>query len=257
MSSILITGLVLGGLLLLITIAYITHIVERHKLKTARQRAELADQAKRCAVLAGALPGQLMTVELQLALARLELQWSQRLNALDKRNPKIPERIAALSDLLGQAPPARLDIPLRPITSDAQADEIRLRLEDLHLLFARAARDGLLPASEASQWQAEMQRLLVLTHLEHFNNQGQRAMKQGQPRHARLAFERAVQYVRKQPDPSRYASQLRQLESNLARADSLALSTDQPEPGEASELTAGLAEEIQDEGAWKKKNLYE
>ncbi|MFC3608911.1 hypothetical protein [Stutzerimonas tarimensis] len=256
MSTTLIAGLIVAGLFLLLAIAYINHIVEGNKLKTARKRADLQDQARRCASLADALPGQLMSVELRLALAELELKWCQQLQAMDKRNSRLRERISGLAGLIAQAQTLKLDLPVRPITTQAQADETSLNLEDILQIFARGARDGLIPAAEAKRWQTEIRRLLVLMHLEHFSNLGQRSLQQNQPAQARLAYERAVQYLRKQPDVSAYAARLRQLEASLERANAMVLAL-QPGSRSDSELTAAVEEEVEAQDAWKKKNLYE
>ncbi|MCQ4965794.1 hypothetical protein NE652_12715, partial [Bifidobacterium pseudocatenulatum] len=69
------------------------------------------------------------------------------------------------------------------------------------------------------QWIREVRHILVLLHIEFFNNLGQQTMQQNQPGQARLAFERGVQYLRKQQEPQMYAEQLEYLEKLLARAN--------------------------------------
>ena len=77
-------------------------------------------------------------------------------------------------------------------------------------------------------------------------------MQQGQPGHARLAFERGVQYIRKQPDAKRYVTPLAMLEKQLARANSMVLENTKPTADEANELTDGI-KAMDDEDDWKKK----
>ena len=92
-------------------------------------------------------------------------------------------------------------------------------------------------------------------HFEFFNNLGQQSMQQGHPGQARLAYERGVQYLRKQPDPERYKTQLKQLEDSLARANAVVLEKAKPAENEPSELTEGLKTLGEDD--WKKKNIYD
>ena len=114
----------------------------------------------------------------------------------------------------------------------------------------------MLPRVEAQKWVKEIRHLLTLLHIEFFGNLGQQALQQGQPRQARLAFERGVQYLQKQPEIGRYQAQLRQMEAQLAQANALVLETSQPAPDEQSELGDGL-KALDEDDIWKKKNLYD
>lgn len=111
-------------------------------------------------------------------------------------------------------------------------------------------------ARRYKKWVKEIRHLLTLLHIEFFGNLGQQALQQGQPRQARLAFERGVQYLQKQPEIGRYQAQLRQMEAQLAQANALVLETSQPAPDEQSELGDGL-KALDEDDIWKKKNLYD
>jgi len=95
----------------------------------------------------------------------------------------------------------------------------------------------------------------VLLHIEFFNNLGQQALQQEQPGQARLAFERGVQYLRKQPEPKVYEEQLTYLEKLLARANAQVLDQMEPAENEHNELTNGL--KTDEEETWKKKVIYD
>ena len=84
---------------------------------------------------------------------------------------------------------------------------------------------------------------------------GQHALQQNQPGQARLAFERGVQYLRKQTEPALYAEQLQYMEKLLARANSMVLSKNEAAPDDANELTEGLKTDAADD--WKKKVIYD
>ncbi len=256
MSPIVIAGLVLAGLLLLLVLAYINNLVENRKLAAARKRAELTDRIQRCAVLASTLPGQMLSPGLRLILARIELQWLERLLSLDKRNDKLQQRAKDLQALTAQGDALKVNAPMQQIATEAKAKEVRHKLEDLHGVFLVAAQEGILAGSESRHWQKEVQRLLVLMHADYFANAGKIALQQNQPRQARLAFERAIQYLNKQPDSTHYATLLRQLQAQLERTNALVLETSKPDALPPSELTEGL-KALDDETEWKKKNLYE
>jgi len=113
-----------------------------------------------------------------------------------------------------------------------------------------------LPTIEAKYWIKEIRHILVLLHIEFFNNLGHQAFSQEQPGQARLAFERGVQYLRKQPDPVVYQEQLRYMESMLDRANSMDLTNTAPTEGEVNELTDGL-KTVEADVDWKKKVVYD
>lgn len=255
MSPLLIAGLVIAALVVLIIIGYINHMVDNNKLEKARKKAELADRVRRCCNVSESFPGQFMTPPLKLALSRIELQYNERLLPFDKQNSAVRERIAELQQLIAK----NEDIPVRnlpqPVLTEAQAKEIRFILEDLHGVITRAAQEHLYPTNEAKHWIQEIRHILVQLHYEFFTNLGQQAMQKGQPGQARLAYERGVQYLKKQPDPARYKSQLKILEQQLARANAVVLEATAPAAEEANELTDGL--KSIDENDWKKKNIYD
>lgn len=256
MSPLVITLLIVAGIVVLFLIGYINHMVENNKLEKARQKADLADRLRRCADVSDSLPGQFMTPALKLLLARFMLHFAERLLAVDKNQPKVKDRVEELRGLVaqGDAIPVRNQPQL--IHNEVKAKEVRVVLEILHGQITRAAQDNLLPSGEAKQWLEEVRHILVQLHIELFTNAGQNAMQQGQPGHARLAFERGVQYIRKQPDAKRYVTPLSLLEKQLARANSMVLENNKPVVDEANELTDGM-KSMDGDDDWKKKNMYD
>lgn len=256
MSPIVITVLVLVGIALLVAIGYINHLVENRKLEQARLKADLSDRCRRCADVSESLPGQFMSPALKLLLSGFELNLSERLLAVDKQNSALKPRMEELRGLVakGEAIPVR-NAP-QPILTEAKAKDVRFLFEALHAQLTRCAQDNMLPRAEAQKWVKEIRHLLTLLHIEFFGNLGQQALQQGQPRQARLAFERGAQYLQKQPEIGRYQAQLKQMEAQLAHANALVLETSQPAADEPSELGDGL-KALDEDDIWKKKNLYD
>ena len=256
MTPLMITLLVVAGIALLIAIGYMNHVVENNKLEKARTKVELNDRMRRCGELTETFPGQLMTPALKLLMTRLEMNVCQRLLNLEKTNNAVKARLDELNALAAQGESIPVNNPPAPILTEAKAKDVRFLLEALHGQITRAAQDGFLPANEAKRWIREVRHILVLLHIEFFNNLGQQALQQEQPGQARLAFERGVQYLRKQQEPQVYAEQLAYLEKLLGRANAMVLASTQPVEGEVNQLTEGLKDdEINDE--WKKKKVYD
>ncbi|QXI49292.1 MULTISPECIES: hypothetical protein [Pseudomonas] len=255
MTPLLITLLIVAGIALLIVIGYLNNVVENNKLERARLKVELADRLRRCGEITETFPGQFMTPALKLLLTRLELNLNQRQLALDKHSAEIKARIAELEGLIALGGKIPVNNPPSPIQTEVKAKDVRFLLEALHSQVTRAAQEGFLPTIEAKHWVREIRHVLVLLHIEFFNNLGQQALQNGQPGQARLAFERGVQYLRKQPEPKAYEEQLTYLEKLLARANAQVLEKMEPAENEQNELTQGL--KTDDEETWKKRVIYD
>ncbi len=255
MSPLVITLLIVGGIAILIAIAYINHMVENNRLEKARLKADLTDRLRRSTDLSETLPGQLMTPALKLLLSRLQLHYSERLLAVDKASVN-PTLLQELRALVAQDQSIAVRNAPQPILTEVKAKEVRFQLENLHALITRCVQDGLLSPHEGKHWLNETRHMLTQLHIEFFSNLGQQALKQGQPGQARLAFERGVQYLRKQPDPSRYKTALADFERLLAQANAMVLSQEKPAVEEPSELTKGL-DSLEEDMGWKKKNIYD
>lgn len=250
-----ITLLVIAGIVLLIAIGYINHMVENNKLEKARLKVEFNDRIRRCSEVNETFPGQMMSPGLKLLLTRLELNATQRLLLLNKSSVPLKARVAELEALVAKGDSIPVNNPPRPILTEAKAKDARFLLETLHGQVTRAAKDRVLASNEAKQWLKEIRHMLVILHIEFFNNLGQLALQQNQPGQARLAFERGAQYLRKQPD-ALYSSQLKAFEAQLARANAILQNNLEPSTQEVNELTEGLrTDEI--EGDWKKKAIYD
>ena len=254
MTPSMIALLVVAGIALLIAIGYMNHVVEHNKLEKARLKLEFNDRIRRCSEVNETFPGQLMSTGLKLLLTRLELNATQRLLLLQKSSAPLKAQVAELTALIGKGESIPVNNPPLPILTETTAKDVRFQLETLHGQITRAAKDGFLPSNEAKQWLKEVRHLLVVLHIEFFNNLGKHAQQQNQPGQARLAFERAVQYLRKQPVPAMYGAQLKDFETQLARANAQVLSDLEPATDEVNELTEGLKT---DDADWKKKSIYD
>ena len=254
MTPLLITLLIVAGIVILIAIGYLNNVVENNKLEKTKLKHELADRLRRCGEITETFPGQLMTPALKLLLTRLELNLNQRILAQDKGNAGVKARLVELEAEIAKGEGIKVTNAPVPIQTEVKAKDVRFLLEALHAQVTRAAQDGFLPANEAKHWIREIRHILVLLHIEFFNNLGQAALQAEQPGQARLAFERGVQYLRKQPEPAVYQEQLKYMEKLLARANAQVLDSTAPTEDDHNELTEGLKEV---EPEWKKKVIYD
>ena len=256
MTPAMIALLVVVVIALLIAIVYINHVVENNKLEKARLKVELNDRIRRCSQINETFPGQLMSPALKLLLTRLELIATQRLLLLEKSSKPLKTQIDELSRLIAKGESIPVNNPPNPVLTEAKAKDVRFLLETLHNQITRAAKDGFLQPNEAKQWLKEIRHMLVVLHVEFFNNLGKLALQKSQPAQARLAFERALQYLRKQPVPAMYSAQIKDFEAQLALANAQALSALEPTTDEVNELNVGLKTDEAD-AQWKKKAIYD
>ena len=256
MTPLTITLLIVAGIAVLIAIGFLNHVAEKKKLERARLKVELGDRLRRCGEITETFPGQLMSPALKLLMTRLELNVVTRLLAMDKGNEELKARVVELTALVNKGEEIPVNNPPAPIQTEAKAKDVRFLLEALHGQVTRAAHDGFLASGEAKHWVKEIRHILVLLHIEFFNNLGQHALSHEQPGQARLAFERGVQYLRKQPEPAFYQEQLTYLEKLLARSNSMVLTNIAEVKDQENELNEGL-KEVEAAAEWKKKVVYD
>lgn len=259
MTPLMIAMLILAGVAILIAIGFLNNAVENAKVERARLKLELADRLRRCGQISEAFPGQFMTKELKLLLARLELNIVQRSLQLDKKNEEMQARLAEVEAEIAKGEEIPITNASPPIMTEAQAKEVNFQLEGLHHQVIRATQEGYLQQVESRFWVNQIRHVLVLLHIEFFNNLGQQAFQDDQPGQARLAFERGVQYLKKQPDPTAYSDQLQYMNKLLKRANTMVLTNTKPSDDDVNELTSGLKEldAVEGEGEWKKRVIYD
>ncbi|MBC2678205.1 MULTISPECIES: hypothetical protein [Pseudomonas] len=254
MTPLMITLFIVTGIAILIVIGLLNNMVESNKLAKARDKLELTDRLRRCGRIGETFPGQLMTPALKQLLTRLELNISQRLLLLDRQNAPLKTRLEELHGEIAKGDDIAIGNPPFPILTEDQAKEVRFLLEALHAQVTRAAQEGFLNPAETKHWGREIRSILVLLHIEFFNNLGQQLLGEGQPGRARLAFERGVQYLKGQPDAALYQEQLEYLQKMLKRTNAMVLSQMEPTGNEVNELTDGLKADEKEDPFQKKTN---
>lgn len=256
MSPILITLLVIGGVVLLLAIAYINQMVEANKIEKARIRAELTDRLRRCADLNETFPGQLMSPALKQMLIRLQVNAVERLLTLNKNDQEAKSKLDELHKQQALGDAIAVNNPQEHILSEAKGKEVRFQLESLHAQLTRAVKEGVITPAEGKHWVGQIRHMLCQVHIELFSNLGQQALQKQQPGQARLAFERGVQYLSKQPDQVAYKEALDKFQNQLARANALVLDNIKLAKDQPSELDTGL-NSLGGDDEWKKKNIYD
>jgi len=254
-----ITLLIVVVVAILIAIGYLNTIVENQKLQKARTKLDLGDRLRRCEEISETFPGQLTSPGLKLLFLRLQLNVNQRLLHLQKRSAPVKERLAELEGLIAQGDKLKVDNRPMPIQTEEYAKHISYLLESLHSQMTRANKEEFLTTAETKGWVKEIKHILVLVHIEFFNNLGQKALAEDEPGQARLAFERGVHYLKNQQEPALYDEQLKYLQKLLARTNSIVLTNLASVSDEANALTMALQDEAKKEeeadGEWKKKRI--
>ncbi|HDZ57365.1 MAG TPA: hypothetical protein ENI17_14325 [Pseudomonas xinjiangensis] len=255
MSPLLIGALVAGGILILLSIGFISHGLERARLERARQAAELGSRIRYCETISSQLPGQFMSAELKNLLLVVQQHLLEQLVRLDRRNDKATTH---LSQVRLQLASTETTVSNPPVTigDEAQAKEARLLLENLHKLLTQASHDGLLDKTSLHEWSRQIQRYIVMTSLDMFQALARQGLQQGKPRVAKLQYERAIAYLQKQNDPA-YNEHLASLRYQLNEAEVAAAQSEQTADAQSSELVAGLDALKQDDDGWKKKAVYD
>ncbi|MCJ8168064.1 hypothetical protein [Atopomonas sediminilitoris] len=252
MSPLIIVLLITAAVVVLAVIAFINHSMEQARLQRMRLKAECTDRIRRLMELSELFPGQFMTPELKAMLIRLELHFAQKLNEVDKGSQN--SRIAELSKILEKPNEIAVNNAKVRIDTEAKAKKVKQLLEVLMHQIQRATQEGLVAQKEAKHWAKEIRNMLVKLHIQLFSTQGEVCLQKEQPRQARLAFERGVTFLKKQPDIDQHQPALAEFEARLAKANAMVMDQDKVSAEENSALGEAV-EDLEQEQEWKKKTF--
>ncbi|KAA0696409.1 hypothetical protein DT594_03400 [Halopseudomonas laoshanensis] len=255
MSPLLIGILVAGGVLILLSIGYINHSLERAKLERARLTAELNARLKVCQNTSSQLPGQFMSPELKKLLLSYEAHLLTKLLRVDRKNQRAQQQLDATRNLLAQTDIPVDNAPLK-IDNPVTAKEVRSQLENVRQLLTQAHLEGLLDKATLAQWSNQIRQQLIAIALDMFNVVAEQAMRDKKPRVAKLQYERAVTYLNNLNSPA-HAQELERYKQLMKMAEIATVRAEQANPDENNELSAGLQELEQSDDSWKKKAVYD
>lgn len=255
MSSMTIAALVLGAVFILLILGYLNSAMEKNKLHKARQKAEVVERQQRIQTLAETLPQQFKTSELDQLLQRVELHLAEKILADEPASKKIEARILQLKEQLELGAGQSQSGSKVNLGDESQIKEVRFILESLQTQLVRAAQERILSAAEIKSAVAHIQLQLINLYLDYFRNTGQRLMQQGQPRQAKIFYERGVKLIRRQTS-EQFRQQLDGFLQLLAGAEKAVEQQNQQSLGQGNQL-AGEVDSAENEEAWKKKQLYD
>jgi hypothetical protein len=255
MSPLLIGSLVAGGVLILLSIGFISHGLERARIERARAIAELGSRLKTCRTINAQLPGQYMSAELKVLLTSLEISLLEKLIRLDRKDERARKMLESARQELKKPEPATGNPPVK-MDSEIQAKEARQMLENLQTLLVHAHKEGLIDKFALQQWSAQIAEYLFVTSLEVFEVLAIQGIRQGKPRVAKLQYERAVTYLQQQNNPALVDHILR-FKELLKQASAATVQSEQATNANSNELSAGLQELEKTDADWKKKAVYD
>ncbi|HKM37418.1 MAG TPA: hypothetical protein VJY83_07270 [Thiopseudomonas sp.] len=257
MSSVTIVVLIAGGVFILLFLGYLNNLIEKSTIDKARRKADLIDRQRRCSILSETLPGQLATVELKQLLHRIELHVINELAKVDASNIVCRGRSDDLQQMIAQGAALTVNNPLVVMTSDAQIKDVRFQLESLQAQIIRAVEEKAIPTAEGRQWIGQIRHMLVTVYIDYFNTLGRQFLENNRANQARLVFERAIQFLKKQKNPEPYKQALIEFSTFLAQAKIVLAEQSRPNTDQQSELTTAVTQENEDDADWKKKQIYD
>lgn len=255
MSPLIIGILVAGGVLILLSIGYINHSLERMKIERARLTAELNARLKVCQNTSGQLPGQFMSPDLKRCLISYEVHLLTKLLRIDRKNQLAQQALDANRNLLAQTD-IRVDNAPLTIDNPVTAKEVSSQLEDLRHLLIQAHREGLLDKASLQQRTTQIRQQMIALALDMFQVVAEQAMRDQKPRVAKLQYERAITYLNNLNSPA-HAQELERYKQLVKMAEVATARAEQANVDDNSELSAGLQELEQSDTAWRKKALYD
>lgn len=255
MSPASIVALVIGGIIALLLVGYISNQYEAKKLERARRRSELIDRQARLNSLSEGIPGQYLTAPFKQTLHQLELIFVEKLLKQEPANQQLKARNKLLRERLSLGEGYELSNAVVPLHSEAQVKEIRYQLENLYAQVRRAHQEGLIAADTGRQWLFFLQEQLVNLNLDFFHTAGQSYLQRAMPRQARLLFERAVGLIKRQKNLQPYQQRLDVFQRLLEKTNNIVMELDQNTVSQTNELAESMSD--LDEDSWKKKQVYD
>lgn len=256
MSPVLIIGLAVGGVVALLVVGYIHNVLERNKLEQARRRSELYDRQLRMEQLSESVPAQFLTVDLKQLLHQLELHFVDELVKEVPKDAKKQARAEELRARLEQGNAYSITNATIKLHSEEQVKEVRFLLESLYAQIKRATEERLVPLDKGRAVLAFIQQQLLVLYLDYFHEMGAQQLQAGQPRQARLNFERAINLIKKQKNIDPYKEKLAIFTSLLEKTGELVLEHNKQAADQDNVLSEAVGSLPTDE-EWKKKALYD
>lgn len=215
-SSVLVVSIVLACCLA----AGLFYIVKSGDIERSRRQdktSRLIQHENQLRYLMGYIPAAYMAREVQLVLLQEIVSTLGKILQLNPMDPSAQKRLAheqeALKTLANSAPPQQRS---HAFNSDKEAMEIRRDLARLHNYVVSLAQRKALTTAAANNCIACIRHDSVRVALDHFMAKAYAAKNIGKPEMSTLFMQRALDELRKQPDPVFWQKQMEQLNASIA-----------------------------------------
>lgn len=264
MSTPIVVLVIIVGLVVLFSVFYINHNMERQRLKRAVKIAELADRARRGQNMVDAIPVHVFPKELRVIALTEIIRALREQEQLDKDNKNIGRRILVAQAQLEESqntPPA----PVKLKNKD-EAKEIREQLADLMQYVQNLQQRRVIDSTTATSFSAQIKKSHIEMTVAYFSQLAQEALRQNKSRVASHNYQRAVSELQKNNKNGSFNEQIAALQRAITELSTVEHPDDAPKKtlptAEAaanqqagSQLDKEMDSLLTEKDSWKKKKF--
>lgn len=266
MSTPIMVLVVIVGVIVLFSVFYINHNMERQRLKRAIKIAEVADRARRGQLLVDSVPSYAFPKELRMIVLNEVIRALREHEQLDADNKSISRRIlvaqAQLEEL--QNTPA---VAQTKVKSKEEAKEVRDGLADLMQYVQTLHQRKIIDANATAIFSEQIRKTHIEMTVAFFAQLAQEALRQNKPRVAVHNYQRAAAELQKNNKNGGFNEQIAQLQHAIQELQAKEQGEEKPKPktlptadAKPHEKTESLLDKemdsvLADKDAWKKKKF--
>ncbi|HET8705759.1 MAG TPA: hypothetical protein VFM46_05590 [Pseudomonadales bacterium] len=265
MSTPIVVLIVIVGVIVLFSVFYINHNMERQRLKRAVKIAEVAERARRGQILVDSIPAFAFPRELRIIILNEIIRALREHEQLDGENKNIARRILvaqAQLEELQNTPTAQ-----GKIKNKEEAKEIRDHLGDLLQYMHGLQQRRLIDPGTAAVFAEQIRVTHVDMTVAFFCQLAQEALRQNKPRVAVHNYQRAVAELQKNNKNGGFKDQIANIQRAIQELQAKETAEDKPKAKtlptadakqhehQESQLDREMDSLLTEKDAWKKKKF--
>lgn len=239
----------------LIGLFYVSHSIEKQRRERALMIANLSDYTFRLQRLLDAIPDAYLSKDVQLLLLNQIKKRMVKLTALAPGNDKFRKKLDSTNAQITDVTGSTQNKTAPQLKSPAEANEIRMLLQELSKIIENFAQHKVVSAQEAKTYLVSIQNGFIEANIGYLIQVAQSARQEQKPKVAIMNYQKAIKDMQKRNGTGMYSEKIAYCENMIKElsieADApQATATDVPE---GNELDQALDDMMQEEDAWKKK----
>lgn len=255
MSAIYIVAAIIAIVGAVICYLFITQSLEKKRKQRQRLIRALNQRAKVFRYILSGFPPNFLTIELTLLVQRCLTDVLQQLAQLEPKESSHVEELRLVAEMMQKTQQRESDGKRPALQSQAQVKDVKSHLQELYKFLAHLHRRGTISKTEADDFGEQIKQLVLQISIDSYILQAKTAKQADKPKLALHYFILAKKLIEKD-DSGKFQAVLQKLNDIISELET------QMEPAPSAAATNDGTEdqawqEISNQDAWKKKNIYD